>query len=55
VHAEPATDWGLAIEVDDRALDDYVLALARSGVSVRRLELASSSLESMFFALTEGS
>src|SRR5207244_1463982 len=33
-------------------LDEYVLALGRAGVAVRRLELLVSPLESMFFALT---
>jgi ABC-2 type transport system ATP-binding protein len=51
VAASPA--GGLTLEADDRTLDPYVLALARSGVAVRRLELAVSSLESMFFVLTD--
>ncbi|HEY1591757.1 MAG TPA: ATP-binding cassette domain-containing protein [Solirubrobacteraceae bacterium] len=35
------------------ALDAYTVALGRDGVGVRRLELLVSSLESMFFELTE--
>jgi ABC-2 type transport system ATP-binding protein len=43
----------LEIEIQERELDSYVLALGREGVAVRRLELRVSPLESMFFALTE--
>jgi hypothetical protein len=39
--------------VEDWALDRFVLALGRSGLAIRRLELAVSSLESMFFALAD--
>jgi ABC-2 type transport system ATP-binding protein len=53
VAASPA--GGLTVEADDRTLDPFVLALARSGVAVRRLELTVSSLESMYFALTDQS
>ncbi len=53
VRAEPSADGGLALEAEEPALDSYVLALAQDGVAVRRLELAASSLESMFFALTD--
>jgi ABC-2 type transport system ATP-binding protein len=45
-------EGGLAITVDTGSLDRFVLALAGSGVAVRRLELLVSPLESMFFALT---
>ena len=34
------------------ALDEFVVALGRSGIAVRRLELLMSALESMFLALT---
>ncbi len=53
LHAEISAHGGLALEAEDQMLDPYVLALGRAGVAVRRLELAVSSLESMFFALTE--
>ncbi len=51
VQAARSPDW-LTLEVDDGALDPFVLALGRANVAVRRLELALSPLESMFFALT---
>ena len=37
---------------DREALDEFVLALGRAGIAVRRLELLMSALESMFLALT---
>jgi ABC-2 type transport system ATP-binding protein len=43
---------GLTVAADIGALDPFVLALGRAGVAVRRLELSTSPLESMFFALT---
>jgi ABC-2 type transport system ATP-binding protein len=52
VSAEASSEGGLSIRVDEGALDQLVLALGRSGVAVRRLELIASPLESMFFALT---
>jgi ABC-2 type transport system ATP-binding protein len=52
VHALAEPDDGLSLTVEEGALDDYVLALGRAGVAVRRLELLVSPLESMFFALT---
>jgi len=48
-----AHDDGLTITVREDALDSYVLALAKEGIAVRRLELLTSPLEAMFFALTE--
>jgi ABC-2 type transport system ATP-binding protein len=42
----------LTVAADRGALDAYVVALGRSGVAVRRLELLLTALESMFFALT---
>jgi len=42
----------LVVSAGERALDEYVLALAGAGIAVRRLELVTSPLESMFFALT---
>jgi len=53
LRAEASADGGLKLEADEPALDAYVLALGAAGVAVRRLELAVSSLESMFFTLTE--
>ena len=43
----------LQIEIEERELDAFVLALGHAGVAVRRLELRTSPLESMFFALTD--
>jgi len=43
---------GLTLKAETRALDDYVVALGRAGIAVRRLELLMSPLESMFFELT---
>jgi ABC-2 type transport system ATP-binding protein len=43
---------GLTLTAEEGALDAFVLALGRAGVAVRELELRSSPLESMFFALT---
>jgi ABC-2 type transport system ATP-binding protein len=57
--AEPGVDaylsptGGLTVHVREGALDPFVLALGRSDVAVRRLELPVSPLESMFFALTD--
>jgi ABC-2 type transport system ATP-binding protein len=43
---------GLTLTAEKGALDAFVLSLGRAGVAVRELELRSSPLESMFFALT---
>jgi ABC-2 type transport system ATP-binding protein len=43
----------LAVSASESVLDGFVLALARCGVAVRRLEQSASPLEAMFFALTE--
>ncbi|HEY1590875.1 MAG TPA: ABC transporter ATP-binding protein [Solirubrobacteraceae bacterium] len=43
---------GLTLTAEEGALDAFVLELGRAGVAVRELELRSSPLESMFFALT---
>ncbi len=51
VEAAPAQTGGLVLTAQEEYLDPYVLALARAGVAVRRLELLRSPLESMFFAL----
>jgi ABC-2 type transport system ATP-binding protein len=52
VHAEWTPVGELAVTAQDDALDRFVLALARSGVAIRRLDVPVSPLESMFFALT---
>jgi ABC-2 type transport system ATP-binding protein len=52
IGALPAPNGGIALSAADDSLDAYVLALARAGIAVRRLELLVSPLESMFFALT---
>ena len=52
VRPEPSLGDGLVLAVEEGQLDSYVLALGQAGVAVRRLELARSPLESMFFALT---
>jgi ABC-2 type transport system ATP-binding protein len=43
---------GLELTVEEDALDRFVLALGSAGVAVRRLELLTSPVETMFFALT---
>ncbi len=52
IDAVPAREGGLAVRVARGRLDEFVLALGRSGIAIRRLELLVSPLESMFFALT---
>jgi ABC-2 type transport system ATP-binding protein len=42
----------LTVSADRDVLDAYVVALGRSGVAVRRLDLLMTALESMFFSLT---
>jgi ABC-2 type transport system ATP-binding protein len=46
------TNGGITFTAETRALDEYVIALGREGIAVRRLELLMSPLESMFFELT---
>jgi ABC-2 type transport system ATP-binding protein len=53
VRAGRSSSGELRIEVHEQNLDSYVLALGQEGVAIRRLELAISPLESMFFALTD--
>jgi ABC-2 type transport system ATP-binding protein len=55
VQAELARSGALTVTVQDDALDRFVLALGRSDVAIRRLELPVSALESMFFTLTDQS
>jgi len=45
-------DGAMTVSGQDRDLDGYVLALARAGIAVRRLEMLAPPLESMFFKLT---
>jgi ABC-2 type transport system ATP-binding protein len=52
VDALVADTGGLELSVREGVLDGYVLALGSAGVAVRRLELLSSPVESMFFTLT---
>jgi ABC-2 type transport system ATP-binding protein len=52
VRAAPDERGGLALAIEARDLDAYVLELGAADIAVRRLELTVSPLESMFFALT---
>ena len=47
-----ATANGFMVTGEKGMLDHFVLALGHAGVAVRRLELVTRPLESMFFALT---
>jgi ABC-2 type transport system ATP-binding protein len=53
VNGAPGPNGGISITAEPGALDQYVLALGAAGVAVRRLELTTSPLESMFFRLTD--
>jgi len=44
---------GLSIRAGQEELDEFVLALATSGIAVRDLRLVRTSLESLFYMLTE--
>ena len=46
------TSGGITLKAETPALDEFVIALGREGIAVRRLELLMSPLESMFFELT---
>ena len=52
VEVRPDGD-GLLVQAQRDRLDAYVIALGRSGVAVRRLDLESSALTTLFFRLTE--
>ncbi len=52
VSVVPDPEGWLTVVADRDALDGYVMALGRSDVAVRRLELLMTALESMFFELT---
>jgi ABC-2 type transport system ATP-binding protein len=43
------------VRAEQEALDAYVLALGRAGIAVRALSLTRTSLEELFFMLTEDS
>jgi ABC-2 type transport system ATP-binding protein len=47
-------EGGLAVTAGRDQLDAWVVSLGRMGVAVRALTLVTTSLESLFFALTEG-
>ncbi len=53
IRAVPHADDGLAIVAGREYLDAYVIALGRTGIAVRALELEQTPLESLFFLLTE--
>jgi ABC-2 type transport system ATP-binding protein len=48
-------EGGLAVRAEQEVLDAYVLALAQSGIAVRALSRTRTSLEELFFMLTEDS
>jgi ABC-2 type transport system ATP-binding protein len=52
IDARIAPGGGFVIAAEQESLDRYMVALGRARVAVRRLELLTSPLESMFFALT---
>ncbi len=52
VRVRRSADGELLVSAERGALDPYVVGLGRAGVAVRRLELETSPLESMFFSLT---
>jgi hypothetical protein len=50
---EEGPDGGLAIRAGQDGLDAYILRLAEAGIAVRELRLLRTSLESLFYSLTE--
>ncbi len=52
VRVRRSAEGDLLVSAEMGALDPYVVGLGRAGVAVRRLELETSPLESMFFSLT---
>ncbi len=52
VRVSTAQGGGLTLRAREGRLDPYTVGLGEAGVSIRRLELLLSPLESMFFALT---
>ncbi len=53
VSCAPGPDGQLLLDAGAAARDDFVLALARAGVAVRRLDATMSPLEAMYFDLTD--
>ncbi len=53
VSAARHDDGGLTVRTDEASLDHLIVDLGRSGTAVRRLWLDVTSLESLFFLLTE--
>ncbi len=52
VRGSAAPADGLTVRAREGTLDPYTVGLGEAGISIRRLELLMSPLESMFFALT---
>jgi ABC-2 type transport system ATP-binding protein len=50
---ESDSDGGLSVRAGQEDLDAYVLALSGAGIAVRELRLVHTSLESLFYLLTE--
>jgi hypothetical protein len=48
----PVPGGGLELCADPEGLDEFVIALGRSGIAVRMLEYRARSLESLFLQLT---
>ena len=48
-----ADSGALTLTADDRGLDEFVLALGRAGVAVRRLTRSMNPLEARYFELTD--
>jgi ABC-2 type transport system ATP-binding protein len=53
VKAQSRDDGGLDVFASQDHLDEYMIQLGRDGVAVRRLELDTTPLESLFFQLTQ--
>jgi ABC-2 type transport system ATP-binding protein len=50
---EEGSDGGLAVRAGQEELDAYIFALSEAGIAVRELRLLRTSLESLFYLLTE--
>jgi ABC-2 type transport system ATP-binding protein len=50
---EEGPDGGLAVRASQEELDAYIFALFKAGIAVRELRLLRTSLESLFYLLTE--
>jgi ABC-2 type transport system ATP-binding protein len=53
LRAERGPGGGIVVAAAADAMDGFVVALGRANIAIRGLELSSSPLESMFFALTD--